>query len=48
MPDLWFYGILNFLKKGRGSCIFRKIRATLERRLLELLGGVSRKSDKVI
>ena len=27
MPDLWFYGILNFLKKGRGSSHFRKIRA---------------------
>ena len=27
MPDLWFYGILNFLKKGRGSSNFRKIRA---------------------
>ena len=25
--DLWFYGILNFLKKGRGSSNFRKIRA---------------------
>ena len=25
MPDLWFYGILNFLKKGRSN--FRKIRA---------------------
>ena len=24
---LWFYGILNFLKKGRGSSNFRKIRA---------------------
>ena len=27
MPDLWFYEILNFLKKGRGSSNFRKIRA---------------------
>ena len=27
MPDFWFYGILNFLKKGRGSSNFRKIRA---------------------
>ena len=27
MPDLWFYGILNFLKKGGGSSNFRKIRA---------------------
>ena len=27
MPDLWFYGILNFLKKGRSSSILRKIRA---------------------
>ena len=27
MPDLWFYGILNFLKKGRGNSNFRKIRA---------------------
>ena len=27
MPDLWFYGILNFLKKGRGSSNFRKIGA---------------------
>ena len=27
MPDLWFYGILNFLRKGRGSSNFRKIRA---------------------
>ena len=27
MPDLWFYGILNFSKKGRGSSNFRKIRA---------------------
>ena len=27
MPDLWIYGILNFLKKGRGSSNFRKIRA---------------------
>ena len=27
MPDLWFYGILNFLKKGRGSSNFSKIRA---------------------
>ena len=26
MPDLWFYGILNFLKKGRGSSNFGKIR----------------------
>ena len=26
MPDLWFYGILNFLKKGRVSCNFRKTR----------------------
>ena len=25
--DLWFYGILNFLKKGRGSSNFHKIRA---------------------
>ena len=29
MPDFWFYGILNFLKKGRGSSNFRKIRATV-------------------
>ena len=29
MPDLWFYGILNFLKKGCGSSNFRKIRATV-------------------
>ena len=27
MPDLWFYGILNFLKKGRSSSNFRKMRA---------------------
>ena len=27
MPDLWFYRILNFLKKGRGSSNVRKIRA---------------------
>ena len=27
MRDLWFYGILNFLKKGRSSSNFRKIRA---------------------
>ena len=27
MPDLWSYGISNFLKKGRGSSNFRKIRA---------------------
>ena len=27
MPDLWFYGIINFFKKGRGSSNFRKIRA---------------------
>ena len=27
MPDLWFYGILNFLKNVRGSSNFRKIRA---------------------
>ena len=27
MPDLWFYGILNFLKKRRRSSNFRKIRA---------------------
>ena len=27
MPDLWFYGISNFLKKGRGISYFRKIRA---------------------
>ena len=27
MPDLWLYGILNFLKKERGSSNFRKIRA---------------------
>ena len=27
MPDFWFYGILNFLKKGRGSSNFRKIQA---------------------
>ena len=26
MPDLWFYGILNFLKKERGSFNFRKVR----------------------
>ena len=26
MPDWWFYGILNFLKKGRGSSNFSKIR----------------------
>ena len=26
MPDLWFYGILNFLKKGRASFNFCKIR----------------------
>ena len=25
MPDLWFYGILNFSKKGRDSSNFRKI-----------------------
>ena len=25
MPDLRFYGILNFLKKGRGSSNLRKI-----------------------
>ena len=25
--NLWFYGISNFLKKGRGSSNFRKIRA---------------------
>ena len=29
MPDLWFYGILNFLKKGRASSKFRKIRAII-------------------
>ena len=29
MPDLWLYGILNFLKKGRGSSNFHKIRAIL-------------------
>ena len=29
MPDLWFYRILNFLKKGRGSSNFRKIRAII-------------------
>ena len=27
MPDLWFYGILNSLKKGRVSYNFRKTRA---------------------
>ena len=27
MPNLWFYGILNFLKKGRGSSNLRKIQA---------------------
>ena len=27
MPDLWFDGILNFLKNVRGSSNFRKIRA---------------------
>ena len=27
MPDLWLYGILNFLNKGRCSSNFRKIRA---------------------
>ena len=27
MTDVWFYGILNFWKKGRGSSNFRKIRA---------------------
>ena len=27
MPELWFYGILNCLKKKRGSSNFRKIRA---------------------
>ena len=26
MPNLWFYEISNFLKKGRGSSNFRKIR----------------------
>ena len=26
MPDLWFYGILNFWKKGRVSSNLRKIR----------------------
>ena len=29
MPDLWFYEILTFLKKGRGSSKFRKIWATV-------------------
>ena len=27
MSDLWYYGILNFLQKGRGSSNLRKIRA---------------------
>ena len=27
MPNFWFYGILNFLKKGRGSSNFCRIRA---------------------
>ena len=27
MPDLWFYGILNFLKNERGSSNFHKIRS---------------------
>ena len=27
MLDLWFYGIFNFLKKGRGRSNLRKIRA---------------------
>ena len=27
MSDLWFYGILNVFKKGRGSSNLRKIRA---------------------
>ena len=27
MPDLWFYGILNFLKNVHGSSNFRKIQA---------------------
>ena len=29
MPDLWFYGILNFLNKVRGSSNFGKIRAII-------------------
>ena len=29
MPDLSFYGIMNFLKKGRGSSNFREIRAII-------------------
>ena len=29
MPDLEFYGIMNFLKKGRGSSNFLKIRAII-------------------
>ena len=27
IPDLWFHGILHYLKNGRGSSTFRKIRA---------------------
>ena len=29
MPDVWFYGILNFLKDVCGSSNFRKIRAII-------------------
>ena len=29
MPDLWFYGIFNILKKWHGSSNFRKIRAVI-------------------
>ena len=37
MPDLWFYGILNFLKKGRGSSNFRKIRAIVLKLYINIL-----------
>ena len=31
MPNLWFYGILNFLKKGCGSSDLREIRAIVRK-----------------
>ena len=37
MPDLWFYGIWNFLKKVRGSSNFRKIRALVLKRHTNIL-----------
>ena len=37
MPDLWFYGILNFLRNGRGWSNFRKIQAIDLKRCTNML-----------